>query len=290
MRQTIFRSLFRELINQSFNLDEIKTLCFDLGVDYDDIPGEAKEGKIRELISYFGRRQELDRLLAKLQELRPRIFENITLDFLEESAGAREAEATPIIEDLQRILHKFQRQIEISSDVPKVSSALSFSGSGATLSIQIPPELLQRLVIEKDVEISQLQGVLRNEAEEKLQRVTRLLDYGNHPEAIQEIDIVLNKLIVDYSDLPQEIKGQAFRIAANVYCTARKLDQAENFVNQALTLAPENQLAIVTKARILALQGNKTQAWQGLSHLTAPSSGLAHRSGLTHGFWNGLLL
>ena len=258
-------------VNQSFNLDEIKTLCFDLGVDYDDIPGKAKEGKIRELISYFGRRQELDRLLAKLQELRPRIFENITLDFLEDSAGAREAEATPRIEDIQQILQS-QRQIPISSDVLEESSALSFSGSGAMLSPQIPSELLRRLVIEKDVEISQLQGVLCRDAEEKLRQITQLLDYGDYPKAKQGIDNFFNRLIGDYSVLPQDIKSQAFRIAANVYCTARKLDQAENFVKQALTLAPENPHAIVTQAKILSLQGNKTQALNLLSPINLVES------------------
>ena len=37
----------RQLLIAHFSADELRTLCFDLRVDYDALPGEGKEGKAR---------------------------------------------------------------------------------------------------------------------------------------------------------------------------------------------------------------------------------------------------
>lgn len=61
---------FRELIGEHFNLEEIRTLCFDLDIDYDSLPGEGKEGKIRELVAYTVRNDRFSELLDRLASLR----------------------------------------------------------------------------------------------------------------------------------------------------------------------------------------------------------------------------
>jgi len=53
-----------QVLDKCFNEDELKTLCFHLGVDYDDLPSEGKANKARELIEYLGRR---DRILELVQ-------------------------------------------------------------------------------------------------------------------------------------------------------------------------------------------------------------------------------
>lgn len=64
----------RQLITTHFSLDEIATLCFDLGVNYDDL-GEPKiSTKVRELILHLGREHQLDRLLETLETERPGVF------------------------------------------------------------------------------------------------------------------------------------------------------------------------------------------------------------------------
>ncbi|MCB0368634.1 MAG: hypothetical protein KDD45_04100 [Bdellovibrionales bacterium] len=58
-------------ISRGFNLDELRTLCFSLGVDYDDLVGEGKSGKIRELILYCQRKNMLGDLVNQCSQMRP---------------------------------------------------------------------------------------------------------------------------------------------------------------------------------------------------------------------------
>jgi len=54
-----------ELYNQirtRIDNEDFKTLCFMLGVDVDDIPGDRKGARVRELILYFERRGALEKL------------------------------------------------------------------------------------------------------------------------------------------------------------------------------------------------------------------------------------
>ena len=45
----------------------------DLGIDYDDLPGEGKAAKARELIEYLDRRDRIRQLVIVGRELRPDI-------------------------------------------------------------------------------------------------------------------------------------------------------------------------------------------------------------------------
>lgn len=63
----------RQFIENRFSLEDLKTLCQDLSVDFDAIGGENKEGKARELVQYFANRANLAELVAKLREERPNI-------------------------------------------------------------------------------------------------------------------------------------------------------------------------------------------------------------------------
>ena len=47
------------LITDKFSKEELKTLCFEYGMDYDDLSGEGKQAKARELILYLKRRDRL---------------------------------------------------------------------------------------------------------------------------------------------------------------------------------------------------------------------------------------
>lgn len=49
----------RQLLSERLSLGDLRTRCFDLGIDYDDVRGDAKAAKIIELIQYLGRRQRL---------------------------------------------------------------------------------------------------------------------------------------------------------------------------------------------------------------------------------------
>ncbi len=51
----------------TFNLEEIAQLCFDLNVEYEDLPGQTKTAKSRELVQLMGRNGRLDELEGKLK-------------------------------------------------------------------------------------------------------------------------------------------------------------------------------------------------------------------------------
>lgn len=65
--------LFQGLVS-SFNLSELKTLCFKLEFHYEDLPGESTISDMaRELIAYVDRRNRLGNMLDILREERPTV-------------------------------------------------------------------------------------------------------------------------------------------------------------------------------------------------------------------------
>jgi RNA-directed DNA polymerase len=53
---------WRLFLEKIFDLEEFRTLCFDLEVDYDSLRGEGKPAKIRELLAYLKRLDKLPEL------------------------------------------------------------------------------------------------------------------------------------------------------------------------------------------------------------------------------------
>ena len=49
----------RQLLVKRFSDGELRTLCFDLGVEYEDLPGAGKTDKARELVDYMDRYDRL---------------------------------------------------------------------------------------------------------------------------------------------------------------------------------------------------------------------------------------
>jgi hypothetical protein len=68
-----YLTTLHKLLDQYFNLEEIRTLCFDLGVDFDSVRGEGKSPRIRELVIALGRFGRLPELLALVQQQRSHI-------------------------------------------------------------------------------------------------------------------------------------------------------------------------------------------------------------------------
>lgn len=62
------------LICDHFDDEELRTLCFILGVPYGDLPARGRKAKARELIKYFERRDRLNELLEILSQERPEAY------------------------------------------------------------------------------------------------------------------------------------------------------------------------------------------------------------------------
>lgn len=66
----------RKNLTQYFSDGELRDLAFDLGVDYESLPGQGKADKARELVAHLERRGRLDELREQLQRLRPGMSRN----------------------------------------------------------------------------------------------------------------------------------------------------------------------------------------------------------------------
>ena len=67
------RIRLRQVLIDYFNDDELRDLCFDLGIDYENLAGAGKAGKARELIAYAQRRGTLEDLARQVKSLRPNV-------------------------------------------------------------------------------------------------------------------------------------------------------------------------------------------------------------------------
>jgi hypothetical protein len=86
-------ALLRDLIDQHFSLDEIQTLSFDLGIEFEHLAGNTRPLKIQNLIIYLSQRERLSELLAQVQDQRPsvpwqRLALNARSDWTAEEAEA----------------------------------------------------------------------------------------------------------------------------------------------------------------------------------------------------------
>lgn len=71
------------ILANRFDMEELKTLCFRLGINFDSLRGEGLEGKSREMVAYFQRRQQIPRLVNAIQQYRP----DITIKSGNQSSG-----------------------------------------------------------------------------------------------------------------------------------------------------------------------------------------------------------
>src|SRR5512146_1140709 len=61
----------RQVLSTRVSEEELRSLCFDLEVDYENLGGEGKAAHARNLISLFVRRERLDELVAGCHEALP---------------------------------------------------------------------------------------------------------------------------------------------------------------------------------------------------------------------------
>ena len=73
LQKEAYFTTLHELLTASFNNEEIRTLCFELGVVYDDLGGEGRSDKIRELVLYMSRLNRLDALVEVAIKQRPSV-------------------------------------------------------------------------------------------------------------------------------------------------------------------------------------------------------------------------
>jgi hypothetical protein len=63
----------RQNLTDHFNDEELRTLCFDMGVDYESLPALGKAAKAREFVTHLEHRSRLPELVRKCRTLRPNV-------------------------------------------------------------------------------------------------------------------------------------------------------------------------------------------------------------------------
>ncbi len=58
------------LLQERFNLVELRTLCFQLNIDFDNLPGDTRQEKTLQLITFCERRESVASLVTEILEMR----------------------------------------------------------------------------------------------------------------------------------------------------------------------------------------------------------------------------
>ncbi|KAA3664687.1 MAG: hypothetical protein DWQ04_04450 [Chloroflexi bacterium] len=88
-------SKFRQLISQHFNTEELRVLCFDMGIDYDNLLGKGKDLKVAELIDHLRSRKRIPELVDVLNTVRPPIhWEEILPEWKSNNSDNETSETT----------------------------------------------------------------------------------------------------------------------------------------------------------------------------------------------------
>lgn len=64
------QQLYKAITN-AFNLNELRTLAYDMGIDYEDLEGSSKTTKALALVQYAQRHNMMGKLIAQVQRTRP---------------------------------------------------------------------------------------------------------------------------------------------------------------------------------------------------------------------------
>lgn len=60
----------RRILVERFDDEELRTLCFDLGVNYDNLPGKGRKGKARDLVAWLDRHRQIGNLVKVARQHR----------------------------------------------------------------------------------------------------------------------------------------------------------------------------------------------------------------------------
>ncbi|MCP4358627.1 MAG: hypothetical protein GY796_11470 [Chloroflexi bacterium] len=63
----------RQVLTQYYNEGELRTLCFDLTIDYESLGGQGKANNVRALVAYAQNRGRLNEIAAYVRRTRPHV-------------------------------------------------------------------------------------------------------------------------------------------------------------------------------------------------------------------------
>ncbi len=129
-------SKLRKLLCKCFDKSDLKNICQDLDIDYEDLPGDTKSAKCRELINYCNRRTCLLELLTRCRDKCPNDTES-WIEFIEAYLSELDRNklqklCLTLINDLQKMEEKVTVYLPLSEEKVRASPPLSFVVIGIT--------------------------------------------------------------------------------------------------------------------------------------------------------------
>ncbi|MCP4545489.1 MAG: phosphotransferase [bacterium] len=104
----------RRVLGDRFDAGELRDLCFDLGVDYDELSGKVKADKVRALLGYLERRARIPELVQVVKQLRPDISGED-----EEGTLKRSDSSSPPLPQLAEALQRGSLAFFVGADLPR---------------------------------------------------------------------------------------------------------------------------------------------------------------------------
>jgi predicted flap endonuclease-1-like 5' DNA nuclease len=129
----------RQKIEAFFDLEEMHTLCFDLGVNFDAISGKGIGAKSRELVKYFQKRSRLEDLFDACQQKRPK---GNWQDCIRQSPAktprqaAKPQEKNKLFQQVKGIGPTFSRRLQ-AADISSLEQLAALSESKLTQILQV---------------------------------------------------------------------------------------------------------------------------------------------------------
>ena len=65
--------VIRKKLDKHFGEEDLNTICFDLGIDYESLSGYGKAAKTREMVIHCERMGITEKLLAEVKSLRTNV-------------------------------------------------------------------------------------------------------------------------------------------------------------------------------------------------------------------------
>ena len=158
----------RQLLSQLFSKEELAALCFDLGVDYDSLPGDGTTAKVVEMIEHFSRAGRIKALvqLASTQRTQADWGELLTLAQSQPNVFRSDAVAIPISKDVVNLPPNRALKLGFAAGVLAVVLLVcGFGGgllAGQVIDVTVNPVIPNKKSLEKvSVRISNNSGAMQ---------------------------------------------------------------------------------------------------------------------------------
>ncbi len=131
-----------EILSAKFDAKEIKILCFELGIDEENLEGKTKKERILSLVQWIERRDELEKLILKIKEHRPNISEKLNILLVKLTKSENETENQNQFENLLKSISRpsFNVLIVGAHGVGKSSTVNSLMGEIVAKTNALRPE------------------------------------------------------------------------------------------------------------------------------------------------------